>query len=95
LLSSGLLAVAALWAVAAAVLPWVVRGRSAALDLGAAVAWALALALGTQAMLEAVGTGRQAPSARGLVLGTVAAAVGAVALRAARSAARPTDPRLP
>jgi hypothetical protein len=95
LLSSGLLAVAALWALAAAVLPWVVRGRSAALDLAAASAWAAALAVATQAMLDAVSAPSGAPTARGLVVGSVAAALGAVALRAGRRAARPSGPRLP
>jgi hypothetical protein len=95
LLSSGLLAVAALWALAAAVLPWVVRGRSAALDLAAAAVWAAALAVATAAMLDAVSATGQAASPRGLVAGAVAAAAGAVALRAARRAARPSAPRIP
>ncbi|HEU4656755.1 MAG TPA: serine/threonine-protein kinase [Capillimicrobium sp.] len=95
LVSSGLLAIAALWAAGAVVLPWIVRGRSAALDLAAAAVWATALAVGTAAMLDAVAGPGQAPSARGLVAGAIAAAVGAVALRAGRRAARPPDPRLP
>ncbi|HWV87204.1 MAG TPA: serine/threonine-protein kinase [Capillimicrobium sp.] len=94
LLSSGLLAVAALWAVAAAVLPLVVRGRSAALDLALATVWAAALAVATQALLETVAAGDTA-SPRGLALGAVAAALGAVGMRAARRAARPTGARLP
>ena len=94
LLSSGLLAVAALWAVAAAVLPLVVRGRSAALDLALATAWAAALAVATQALLETLAAGDTA-SPRGLALGAVAAALGAVGMRAARRAARPTGARLP
>jgi hypothetical protein len=91
--TSGVLAVAPLWALAAVVLPWVVRGRSAAIDLAAAAVWAAALAVGTQAMLDAVAP--QAPGARGLALGAVAGALGAVGLRAARRAARPAAPRLP
>ncbi|MBX5440636.1 MAG: serine/threonine protein kinase [Solirubrobacteraceae bacterium] len=94
LLTSGLLAVAALWAVAAAVLPLVVRGRSAALDLALAAVWAAALAVCTQALLEALAAWEAAPP-RGLALGAVVAALGAVGLRAARRAARPTGPRLP
>jgi hypothetical protein len=93
LVTSGVLAVAPLWALAAVVLPWVVRGRSAAIDLAAAAVWAAALAVGTQAMLDAVAP--QAPGARGLALGAVAGALGAVGLRAARRAARPAAPRLP
>jgi eukaryotic-like serine/threonine-protein kinase len=92
--TSGTLAVAVLWALAAAVLPWVVRGRSAALDLGAAVVWAAALAVGTQAMLDAT-TPHAAHGPRGLALGAVVGALGAVGLRAARRAARPAAPRLP
>jgi len=93
LVTSGVLSVAPLWALAAVVLPWVVRGRSAAIDLAAAAVWAAALALGTQAMLDAAAP--QAPGARGLALGAVAGALGAVGLRAARRAARPAAPRLP
>jgi hypothetical protein len=80
------------------VLPWVVRGRSAAVDLGAAAAWAVTLAIGTEAMLGALHQGASHPpdgSARGLVLGAVAGTAGAVGLRAARRAARPAPARLP
>jgi hypothetical protein len=94
LVTSGVLAVAPLWALAAAVLPWVVRGRSAALDLAAATVWAAALAVSTQSMLDAVEP-HGAPDARGLALGAVVGALGAVGLRAARRAARPAAPRLP
>ena len=93
LVTSGVLAVAPLWAVAAVVLPWIVRGRSAAVDLAAAAVWAAALAVGTQAMLDAAVP--SAPGARGLALGAVVGALGAVGLRAARRAARPAAPRLP
>ncbi len=89
-----MLAVAPLWALAAAILPWVVRGRSAALDLAAAAVWAAALAVGTQAMLDATAP-HAAHGARGLALGAVVGAVGAVGLRAARRVARPAAPRLP
>jgi eukaryotic-like serine/threonine-protein kinase len=98
LLASGLLFVALLWAIAAAVLPWIVRGRSAAADLAAAGVWAIALAVGTQALLGALAHGSTHPphgSARGLVLSAVCAAAGAVGLRAARRAARPAAPRIP
>lgn len=43
------LAVTGVWAVAAAVLPLLVRGRNVGADLLAAIAWAVALAAGTQA----------------------------------------------
>ncbi len=93
LVTSGLLTVAALWALAAAVLPWVVRGRSAALDLAAAAVWAAALAIGTQAMLDAAAP--SAPPPRGLALGAIAAVLAAIGLRAVRRVARPAAPRLP
>lgn len=44
-LSLGVLAGAGVWALAAALLPWVVRGRSATLDVVAATAWSAALLL--------------------------------------------------
>ena len=44
-LSLGVLYGAAVWALAAVLLPWVVRGRSAVLDVVAASAWSLALLL--------------------------------------------------
>jgi eukaryotic-like serine/threonine-protein kinase len=69
----GALLLAALWAVAALVLPVLVRGRVFAIDLVAATAWAAALGSATQAV---------APGMRGLVAGAVAAGGLAVAARA-------------
>jgi hypothetical protein len=83
LLSGGTLAFAALWAVAAAILPLVVRGRSAQLDLVAATGWAAWLAASTQALSGTFALG--AP--HGLVVGALAAAVVAIAARAARGRA--------
>ena len=60
LLSSGALGVAVVWAAAAAVLPWIVRGRSAAADIVLATAWAAGLAATTQAV-AAPCPGRAAP----------------------------------
>jgi eukaryotic-like serine/threonine-protein kinase len=87
LLSSGALACAGLWAAAAAVLPWLVRGRTAALDLVAATVWAAALAGGAGAIGRALGPGT-VPRAdpRGAALGAAAAVLVAVAARAARGA---------
>ena len=79
LLAGGGLALAALWGLAAVALPLFVRGRSAALDLVGAAAWAGALAAATGALSEALVL--DAP--RGLVLGAVASGVIAVAARAA------------
>ncbi|HTD58619.1 MAG TPA: hypothetical protein VK672_06955, partial [Solirubrobacteraceae bacterium] len=69
---------------ASMLLPWIVRGRSAALDVGAAVAWTVAL-LAAVPLLERVLPAHAAhPSPRGALLGAVlgcALAIGARALR--------------
>jgi len=100
LLDSGVLACAALWAGAAAILPWFVRGRSAALDLVAATLWAGGLAAGAGAIGRSFGSGVVAqPDPRGAALGAAAAVLVAVAARAVRGAdvggrrvARESDP---
>ena len=61
-------------------LPLLVRGRSAALDLVGVAAWAAALAAATQALAEAL----VLDPPRGLVAGALAGAVIAVGARAAR-----------
>jgi serine/threonine protein kinase len=74
-LSSGALAPAPVWALAAAVLPWLVRCRSLPLDTIRAVVWSAVLVSATGvAVIAAHGSGglRAAPSA------TVGAVVGAV-----------------
>jgi eukaryotic-like serine/threonine-protein kinase len=83
LLESGTLACAGLWAVGAAVLPWLVRGRSAALDLVAATLWAAALAAGAGMIGHALGAGAvPQPDPRGVALGAAASVLIAVAARA-------------
>jgi hypothetical protein len=83
LLDSGVLACAGLWAAAAAVLPWLVRGRSAALDLVAATLWAAGLAAGAAAIGRALGPGEvPQPDPRGAALAAAAAVLIAVAARA-------------
>lgn len=90
LASSGALACAALWAAAAAVLPWLVRGRSAALDLIAATLWAAGLAAGAGAIGHALGPGAvPQPDPRGAALAAAAAVLIAVAARAAAGARAP------
>jgi hypothetical protein len=81
LLSAGALALVLLWALAAMLLPVVVRGRSAALDVVAAAAWAATLAAATQALAEAL----LLDPPRGLVPGAVLAGVIAVAAVATRA----------
>jgi hypothetical protein len=82
LLTLGTLLGALLWASAAAVLPWLVRGRSAALDLLAAAVWAAATAAAAPG-LDA-GLASSQPSPRGLVLGALLAGALAIAARALR-----------
>jgi eukaryotic-like serine/threonine-protein kinase len=51
-ISGGLLGLALLWAVAAAALPWLVRGASLRLDAVAGALWATALAVATIALVD-------------------------------------------
>jgi eukaryotic-like serine/threonine-protein kinase len=83
-LSAGVLFGAILWAAGAAMLPWVVRGRSALLDTLAAVVWSVALLASApylDAGLPATG-GAQQP--RGAVLAAFLGAAIVVAARALR-----------
>ncbi|MDQ6731240.1 MAG: hypothetical protein M3022_13335, partial [Actinomycetota bacterium] len=80
-LTTGLLAPAAVWAAAAAILPLVVRGRSIALDLVRAGAWAAVLTAATPAVIVAVRGGGSAPMIPGAVLAGAAAAILALAPR--------------
>jgi eukaryotic-like serine/threonine-protein kinase len=85
LLNSGVLACAALWAGAAAILPWLVRGRTAALDLVAATLWAAGLAAGASAIGHSLGPGVvPQPDPRGAALAAAAGVLIAVAARAVR-----------
>ena len=73
-MSSGALLLAVIWAAAALVLPWLVRGRSLPVDAVAATAWAA----GTAAAVAGLAERLELPPPHGLVAGAVAA--GAVAL---------------
>jgi hypothetical protein len=78
LVTSGAVVLAAVWALGALVLPWLVRGRSLAIDAAAGAAWAAGLAVATAALAErAAGPGTTPP---GLLGGAVAAAALAVLL---------------
>jgi serine/threonine protein kinase len=84
LLSTGVLLGAALWALAALVLPWLVRGRHAALDLVAATMWTAAL-LAAEPLLDhglPLAPGQAMP--RGALLAAILAAALAVGARALR-----------
>jgi hypothetical protein len=84
LFSSGLLAFAALWALAAVMLPWLVRGRSLGSDLAGGVAWAAALAGGSVALGRALGALVASPDPHGAITGAALGAAAAVAIRASR-----------
>ena len=75
---SGAPAGAAAWALAAAVAPWVVRGRSRALSIAAVIVWAGVTAWGTRAAIVAVHGPGGSPAAPHLLLGAVACAAVAV-----------------
>jgi hypothetical protein len=74
--TSPALLVAPVWAVAAAILPFLVRGRILAVDLVAATAWTAGLAAATEGVLGGI--------SRGLIAGAAVAGVLAVALAASR-----------
>jgi serine/threonine protein kinase len=84
LLSLGVLLGAALWAGGAIVLPWIVRGRSAALDLVAATTWSAALAACAPMLDSGIASHSSHPSPRGVVLGAILGGLLAVAARALR-----------
>jgi hypothetical protein len=83
-LGLGVLYGAAVWATAAVLLPWVVRGRSAVLDALAASAWSLALLLACAPHLAGYTVSVVTATPRGAVLGTIFGGAFAVAARALR-----------
>jgi hypothetical protein len=84
LLTGGALAVAALWALGALVLPVLVRGRSAVVDLALACGWAVGLAVGTSAVAQSLQWPGFGPRVEGPVAGAFVAIAVAVAVRACR-----------
>jgi eukaryotic-like serine/threonine-protein kinase len=84
LLGLGVLLGAALWASGAIVLPWIVRGRSAALDLVAATTWSAALAAAAPMLDSGLSAHAAHPSPSGAVLGAILGGAIAVAARALR-----------
>jgi hypothetical protein len=87
LLVTGVALGAALWALAALVLPWLVRGRSAALDVVAASAWSAGVAAAAPALDAGLRAHAAYPSPRGAVIGAVLGGAVAVAARALRGPA--------
>jgi hypothetical protein len=82
IVTSGALVQALLWAGAAVVMPWLVRGRSLPADIVAATVWSAGLA-GATASVGAAVTGA---TPHGLVAGALAAGILAVAWRWANGA---------
>jgi eukaryotic-like serine/threonine-protein kinase len=75
---------AAVWALASAILPWLVRGRSAALDVGAAVLWTIALLAAVPLLERALFAHASQPSPHGALLGAVLGCALAICARALR-----------
>jgi hypothetical protein len=84
LLGVGLPLGAALWAGGAVVLPWILRGRSAALDVIAATTWSAALAATAPVLDYGLSAHATHPGPRGAVLGAILGGAIAVAARALR-----------
>ena len=74
-LRSGVLAPALVWALAAMILPGLVRGRRPAVDLVRVVIWSATLAAATAALLTAVHGSHAASAAPTAVAGAVAGAI--------------------
>jgi eukaryotic-like serine/threonine-protein kinase len=84
LFTLGVLLGALLWALGAVVLPWIVRGHSAALDVVAATVWSAAIVASAPLVDSGLGAHAAHPSPRGAVLGGVLGGALAVAARALR-----------
>jgi hypothetical protein len=91
LLTSPATAPVVIWVALAVVLPLVVRGRSLALDLLGASAWAAALVAAHAAVSDLVASSVELDEARGAVGGAILAVVVAVAAAAVGLAARPVE----
>ncbi len=83
--TSGAALLAGVWALAALVLPWLVRGRSLGADVVGATAWAAGLTAATAALGEWLGDRVTTPEPRGLVFAALLAAVAALGLARGRS----------
>jgi hypothetical protein len=84
MLSLGLLLGAALWAIGAVTLPWLVRGRSALLDVVAVASWSAALTTAAPLLDSGLSAHGAHPGPQGAVLGAIIGAMLAVAARALR-----------
>ncbi len=84
LLTLGVLLGALLWGAGAAVLPWLARGRSAALDVVLVTVWSAGIAAAAPALDAGLRAHAAYPSPRGAALGAILGGVIAVAARALR-----------
>ncbi|HXB64217.1 MAG TPA: serine/threonine-protein kinase [Solirubrobacteraceae bacterium] len=90
LASVALLAGLALWALAAMVLPWVVRGRAALLDALASIAWASTLLAGTLLLRRDLPQPHaELPASHAAILSVALAAAVAIVARALRGPVAP------
>ncbi len=85
LVSSGALAPAPLWALAAVMLPKLVSRRSLLLDAGRVAVWSLALLVGTELAIRLAHFGGGSAALHGEVIGAIAAALIALAPSALES----------
>jgi hypothetical protein len=81
----------AIWAVFAALLPLVVRGRALVLDIIGAAVWAAGLAAAHVALADVIAPDVPLDEPRGLIAGTILAAIVAVAAAGA-GLISPPDP---
>jgi hypothetical protein len=84
MLSVGVLLGAALWAFASMILPWIARGRRAALDVVAITVWSAALVSAAPLLDGGLSSHVLQPGPRGATLGAVLGGVFAVTARALR-----------
>jgi hypothetical protein len=93
ILSSGVLAAAPVWALAAVVLPWLVRGRSLPVDLVLVTVWAATTVSATETVIALAHHGSRSP--RTAVVGALAAGVVALVPRLPRAWRHGRDPGNP
>ncbi len=94
LVHSGQLAGAAVWAVAALLVPWIVRRRNPVVDVVLAILWGAALAVVTPIAITAAhgsAADARAPSAIAGAVAAVALALGPLAIDRTRRTLRPTQ----
>jgi eukaryotic-like serine/threonine-protein kinase len=83
-ISLGVLCGALLWACGSLVLPWIARGRNAALDVIAVVVWSTLIVAAAPALDAGLTGGSSHPDPRGAVLGAILGGLIAVSARALR-----------